>query len=390
MKATILSLFLLSCLVLASATDYIVVDVDGSVEGYAALTTLLRATGGSQLKMVSVSGTTWGFSTTVVRNVCRFLNLAGKGNVEIALGASASMDDAYNTSTKHGECFNVAGFPLTPQDAARRELPFSRADVSSAFSAANSLPHTATTVNCGYTTDAKTSLVKILRRVTTADKFIYLSLGSTVTNLATVVKSIQQEGDVKTLMDTLTNRSSIHVYEPGYAGAADPTAMTTLLSYNLPIDLYPSVFFSPATQFTESYWTRFTTIASTVSASSSLQWVHEAWTNKKEVMGDTLFYNDCAPAASLVTLCAVDSVLTPLCKYYRATVSSVSFQLTKPSATSGVLTLDGQKVTPASYYTLVTNASPAVVRVYTKSATGEEGGRTLKDAFWSRWFELLQ
>lgn len=411
---SLLLLFLTCSLLFTSrvavADVYVVADVDGSVEGYAALTTILsHGEYANQLKMVMTNGATWGYAPTVLRNLCRFTAFAGRPTVTVSLGELASWPDAYDGQTYRGNCVAIEGFPSTPRDAALRSMPYSRADVSGAFGGTRTLPHS---TDCSYTVSASNTFITLLEQVTVGtDKIVYLQFGS-ATNLASIATAV--EGRHRSdLSQKLRSSVEVHALEAGYSGASDSPAMQSALSssFGLHFLLYPPLFYnSPSIAFSDETWSRFVTVGTSASAPKLVNWLYKAWDAKRATMvanGGSIqsFYNEVDPATCLMTLCAVDASLQSLCTQYRSAVYSVAFTVASsaasmPTPSTTVLVASGNNVTMPSFYTVSLNPSTGsdgtmntevVGYVYNTGVSTLLPGQSssLAQRFWEVWMSVL-
>ncbi|EPY30120.1 cell wall surface anchor family protein [Strigomonas culicis] len=388
-----LSLVVVLSLSLVTGATYIVADVDGSVEGYEALTTIAASSYGSSLQLVTVSGATWGYAATVVRNACRFLQAAGRPSVTVSLGPYTSTGDQYASSTYHGECQDSQGFPANPAEASQRGMAFSKADVSNAFGKAVSLPLRTSTPTCTFAAapEAKTSLLSILRLMGSSDRLVFFQLGTSSTTLSQLLTAVSAGTDAAALSAKLQKQTDVHVLETGYAGAADTAAMQAVLASVLNVSVYAPAFYLSATLLTGTRWSAFETAASRAAASTNLQWLLTAYQAKKSAMGST-FATKASAGASLMVLCALVPATLP-CYLYRTTTSSIGFQLNTPVLATGYasLAMSGENVTVKSYYVYrsATAESSASRYVYVTSASTAVSGASLADSFWSAWLALL-
>lgn len=390
-QAFLCTLVLLLCLSYAQGTTYIIADVDGSVEGYEALTTIVTSSYASNLQLVTVSGATWGYSATVVRNTCRFLQAAGRPSVTVGVGLYTSTEDQYDSTTYHGECQDNQGFPPHPHDATRRGLAFSKADVSNVFGTSTSLPLRTSTPTCTFAaaSTATDGILKVLRSMGSGDRLIFYQLGTSSTTLSQLLISVAAQSDATALYTKLRQQTDVHVLETGYAGAADTIAMQSVLGSSLNVSLYSPAFYLGATLFTDAHWSTFQTLATRTTASTSLQWLLKAYQAKKTVMGNTFSTKGCT-GASLMVLCAFDLSGLP-CYLYRTNASALSFQLNTPvlGSSASSLAMSGENVTVKSYYVYSSTESSTSRYVYATSASATVNGITLGDLFWSTWFTLL-
>lgn len=410
----LLALTVSNHLTAVSAEKYVVMDADGSIEDYAAVATVLQHPDySSRLRLITVSGTTWGYGPTVVRNLCRFVAMADASSfTSVALGAVASSSDEYSTAKLMGGCASVQGFPSTPHDAELRGMSYCRADVTSAYGETYTLPHIKTSsASCSYTIESATNAFLTLLRTTDSerDTIVYLQLSS-ATNLATFAQAVQAQGS-PSLLAKFYSVVEVHIFETGYNGGADSTSMAEILSaYNtesqrLRVRLYPPSFYNPSVTFSYQSWSTLGTLANTAGTAKAVTWLYSAWAKKKALLdakneGDSVaFFKERGPASSLVVLCALDSSLTNLCQSYRAAVTKLDVVAVKaptPSnANESVISVSGNNVTVPFYYMATASTDEETTAsssyVYSVPAGNRVGSNTqsLVEMFWVRWFNVL-
>ncbi|CCW66564.1 unnamed protein product [Phytomonas sp. Hart1] len=392
----------------ATAKTIVVLDVDGMPNNYAALTTLLKHPEfENNLQLVTVSGATYGYASTVVQNFCNFLSFAGHPLVTVAMGQVSALEDVYNTKTQTGDCIHKQGFPATPHDALLRGMMYSKADVTSAFGQTYRLPFTALrSERCVYSIGSATKrFLKLLGQSTDKDKIAYLQLGSS-TNLAEILDALESSKDLSSLFDTIVQ---VHAFETGYNGGADEKAISKLLNANrFTLYLYTPVFYAPSLTFNDSTWGLFETITQGESSSKVGRWLFQVLGAKKKHFqlnggSPTDFYNEYDLASSLMILCIMDETIGNLCKYYRDTVSGIWFAYVLPDDMKGYLPLhiSGNNVTMPFYYNIKTatketdisdTVGDVTLNIYDKSVSTKfpEQDFNLVDKFWEVWLNLMK
>lgn len=415
-------LFLSTAVLPADATVKIVVDIDGAVEDYAVLTTILRhSTAASQLAVVTVNGDGWGSLKNTEVNLKKFLTLAGKINtVQIGVGSMKTLANAYNTTTSTTNCLGGGqGVPRTPFEAQSRNMKLSRYDIDRIFGAASSLPSASSAV-LATSNDATQLLVNLLGSLTTGDTINFIALKS-LTTLASFATSAQQLG----LGDQFASIVQIHSYETRGNWALDldasnivfQSASTSGIGRAVKY-LYAPQLWQASVAFTFGYWPQFQTAASTASASKEVKWLNTAWSAMKVFFDgtsttSTKFFNERGPASSLVALCVVDVSTRALCEKYRTSNTTVAMAWknttqTAPSSTTGAATaltydyLSGNNITSAMFlqYPATTTASSGTTVALTTGGTAYvfdqaasiqwPNSQILALAFWSTWLSILK
>ncbi|RNF21432.1 cell wall surface anchor family protein [Trypanosoma conorhini] len=394
---SLLFLLLGSLPLLAAARQHIVVDVDGSVEDYAALTSIAQSPKlRGQLSLVTVSGVTWGHAATLARNLCRFLSLAQLADVTVSVGAVQAAADAYDASLSRGGCGHSQGFPATPHDALRRGMAYSRADVTSCFGAAYHLP----AKSCKVEMNASEALHAVLAGMSAGDTVVYLALASS-TNLASALTYLGSHDPAR--LQRLKQSAVVHFLEKGYSLAVDDASTSQVLAEpGLRIVLYLSSFYDPAVTFSVSSWSEFSTMAKEKGASKAVAWLFSAWEAKKSLVesrssdGSATFFRESGPASSLVTLCALDAAVRASCAAYRTALTKVSLHLGQPTdAGPGTLQLriTGNNVTWPSYLQATPRAHLGAAR-YLAAPSADRlmppATTSLASVFMSVWSDLLR
>ncbi|ORC87841.1 uncharacterized protein TM35_000202500 [Trypanosoma theileri] len=406
----VLLLFLLLLLLFVSHTPQrvegrrrIIVDVEGTVEDYAALTTIAQSPVlRNQLELVTVAGLTWGHATTVARNVRRFLALAHLDDVVVSIGARTAAVDAYDDVRVRGGCSRSGGFPATPHDARQRGMKYSRADVTNSFGAAYSLPLHSYNIQV----NASEALYHVVSSMALSDTLTYLAFAGT-SNVAAALNYITQHDPRK--LQQFRQVTMVHIFEKGYSLAVDNVSTEQLLGDPLlQCTIYLPSFYDPAVTFSFSTWNQLTTLAKWSGTSVAVQWLYNAWASKKEFMesrdynvtGDDpimTFFRERGPASSLVTLCALEATLQTNCFKYRTSLSKISIQSKAPSETTTEGTeshfISGNNVTWPIYLLATPGNSDGATRfIFSQSADVPKpaGSTPLVKVFWSTWLGLLQ
>lgn len=406
---------------LTQAGNFIVVDVDGSVEDYATLVTILRhSTARSQLAFVSVNGNSWGSLKTTERNMKRFLALNGAATVPVVIGDTRTLSDAYNSTTCRGDCLQSQGIPKTPQEALRRGMKVSRFDVDRNFGAVTSLPDAAIDV-LRSSRDSTTALMNLMGGLSTGERILYLSLSS-LTNFATFLTKAKQIG----LTSSVIASFSVHCYENGNNWALDPLATNIVLRQpSLEVTMYAPQLWKTSVTYSPYSWGLFERTAALATTSPGVKWLYAAW-KKKKIHFDglsntaTQFFKERGPASSLFTLCVIDTTVKAVCDKYKSAnttamlvfsnntvaVSSTPNPLDPSGSTTTLINYDavsGNNVTAASFLqwpatTWSSNGKAVLLQdgacnvyVVDVSASMQWPGSSQKlvDVFWTRWTAIL-
>ncbi|KAH9599317.1 hypothetical protein LSM04_005290 [Trypanosoma melophagium] len=382
---------------------HIIVDVEGTVEDYAALTTIVQSpVFRSQLTLVTVAGLTWGHATTVARNVRRFLALARLDDVVVSIGVHNAAVDAYDDVRIRGGCSRSGGFPATPHDAKKRGMKYSRADVTSSFGAAYSLPLNSYNIRV----NASEALYHVVSSMALSDTLTYLAFAGS-SNVISALNYITQHDPGR--LQQFRQVTMVHIFEKGYSLAVDNVTTAQLLGdASLRYVVYLPSFYDPAVTFSFSTWNQFTTVSKWQGVSAVVAWLYNAWLAKKgfmesrdyDVSGDDpimTFFRERGPASSLVTLCALDATVRTNCLKYRTSLSRISLQSGGPSETTteGTEThyISGNNVTWPLYLLATPGNSDNATRfILSQSADVPKpaGGTPLVKVFWSVWLDLLQ
>ncbi|RNF04159.1 cell wall surface anchor family protein [Trypanosoma rangeli] len=394
----LLLFLLLGCIPpFAVARQHIVLDVDGSVEDYASLTSIAQNPNlRSQLSLITVSGMTWGHAATLARNLCRFLSLAQLEAVTVSVGALTAAADEYDASVSRGGCGHSQGFPSTPHDALRRGMTYSRADVTNSFGAAYSLPPK----SCKVEVSASQALYDMLAGMSAGDTVVYLALASS-TNLASALRYLGRRDPAS--LQRFKRSAVVHFLEKGYSLAVDNTSTSYVLAEpGLRIVLYLPSFYDPAVTFSVSSWSELSTMAKARDISRAVKWLFGAWEAKKALVesrsndAHTAFFREGGPASSLVTLCALDATVRASCTTYRTALSSVSLHLAQPThAGAGTVQyrITGNNVTWPSYL-LATPRDGLGATHYLVAQPADRfmppAATSLASVFMSVWSDLLR
>ncbi|KAF5225435.1 hypothetical protein ECC02_001613 [Trypanosoma cruzi] len=389
--------FLCGAPLLAVARTHIIMDVDGSVDDYASLTTIMQSPHlRSQLSLITISGMTWGHAATVARNICRFFLLSQLKGVTVSIGALQATADDYNTVLSRGGCRHSQGFPSTPHDALRRGMPYSRADVTSSFGAAYSFPPNSFDVRV----NASEALHALLNGMSVDDSVKYFAFAS-LTNLASALNYLERHDPDR--LQRFKQSAVVHIFEKGYSLAVDNVSTSQVLAEpELRFVLYMPSFYDPAAAFSFSSWSEFGNLAKDAGASKAVAWLFSAWEAKKALVesrsDDPLkaFFKERGPASSLVTLCALDATVRASCTLYHAALSSVSLHLEQPTVSApgtAMYGITGNNVTWPSYLLTTAGDTPAAKKfivVQSADSLVPSATASLASVFWSVWLDLLR
>jgi hypothetical protein len=424
------SLLVTICVVMSSTSFFfgadavvkIVVDIDGAVEDFAVLTTILRhSTAQNQLAVVTVNGNGWGSLKSTEANLKRFLTLAGKiDTVQIGVGAMKTLSNSYNATTSTANCLGGGqGVPRTPQEALSRKMKLSRYDIDRIFGATAALP-SASAAALAKSNAATQLLVNLLGSLTTGDTIQFIALKS-LTTLASFATSAQQLG----LGDQFASIVQIHSYETRGNWALDLDSTNIVFQSGSTSGiaraakyLYTPQLWQTSVTFSFYYWAQFEVAASTTSASKEVKWLRTAWSSMKTFFDGTsttsiTFFNERGPASSLVALCVVDVSMRALCDKYRSsnTTIAMSWKNTTLSATSSTtgaaapLTYDylsGNNITNAMFLqypatsatsagAMVALTSGGTAYVFDQSASIQwPNSQILAVMFWNSWISILK
>lgn len=397
----------------AEAAVHLVVDIDGSVEDYAALTTILRhSTARRQLALVTVSGTGYGSLKTTEWNVKRFLALAGVQNsVAVAIGSLRTLSEAYNASTFRADCTDTQGFPKTPFEALQRGMRMSRFDVDRCFGAAAALPVLPATA-LAQSSDATMAVVNMIGGLTDGEKLYYLSLSS-LTNFAALLLRAREIG----LMNNVLSSVELFIYENGNNLGVDPAATNVVLRQagGLKVTVYAPQLWKTSVTFSFYNWDLFAKTASYASTSPEVKWLYAAWRGKKLQFDGTSttatsFFKERGPASSLVTLCVVDTVTRAMCELYKGGNTTAMLTYSNSTAMVGSTplvydVLTGNNVTRSAFlqYPATVNSAPfgsptAILQdganqVFVVDTAANfkwpQRTQTLVDLFWQQWTSVL-
>lgn len=400
------------------AATHIVIDTDGSVEDYTALTMLSRLDAGthsSSVKIISVHNTGWGFAATTSLTMKRFISLLPLPNAQVTLGAFGTRAET-TLATKVYSCVDARGFPSSPHDAAQRRMPFSRAEISTAFTMATTEESIAVAqpllqslpplLSGPPTVTTDSALSQLVRTSASADRIVYLQLGGgSSSTLVEILDRWQREQPH--LLTKFLAMAQVHVSDSGRGGGTALYEANALFTYSrqltTPLRLYVPSFFSPSLEFTEALWSTFSSAAQS-SSSVALQWAYGVLAAKKSrYTASSTFYSSSSLTTTLVTFCAVEPYyLKHLCPSYatpaysliaaRTTMDSITTtttsyleQLTGNNVTfpfiySGNLTIDDSTISTATHlYTgLLTDPS--------ETTNGDE---SLSTSFWTTLLSLL-
>ncbi|EKF28490.1 hypothetical protein MOQ_007760 [Trypanosoma cruzi marinkellei] len=389
--------FLCAIPLLALARTHIILDVDGSLDDYASLTTIMQSPHlRSQLSLITISGVTWGHAATVARNICRFLLLSQLKGVTVSIGALQAKSDEYDRVLSRGGCRQSQGFPSTPHDALRRGMPYSRADVTSSFGAAYSFPHNSFELKA----NASEALHAVLNSMSIDDSMTYFAFAS-LTNLASALNYLGRHDPDR--LQRFKQSAVVHIFEKGYSLAVDNVSTSQVLTEpELRSVLYMPSFYDPAAAFSFSSWTQFSNLAKDAGASKAVVWLFSAWKAKKALVesrsNDPLkaFFKERGPASSLVTLCALDATVRASCTLYHAALSSVSLHLDQPAVSEPGTVTYGNRSSDLSYsihYTKLYEDVPAAkkfIAVDSADSLMPSATASLASIFWSVWLDLLR
>lgn len=433
-----------------NAETFVVVDTDGSIEDYAALTALskINAATARAVRIISVHNTGWSYASGASSIVKRFCSLTSLPNAKVTIGALQTSDEkkAVSLTTSSGlssaasSCVSSQGFPSTPFDAALRNMTISRSEVTAAFTTGNkallsTLPSRSSVSFSDTTTYTElTALVSSCKL--DQDKIIYIQLGT-----ASTLAEIAEEWELLTpsVLQRFFSITELHILEKGHAGGVDKSGMRTVLSdlaprfSKYPVHVYLPSFFNSNLRFSSEEWTTFERSASS-SSSVAVAWVFSAWEAKRRLfishgqIGESNFYEQSYPASTLVALCAIHtSYHDSLCPAYAGSAEKLILQDSTSSdfpqeSSPGTFILheniSGDNVTyPYSYFSpsylrpsgsagttnpdSSTNSSTATdeklhFRMYSSSITPPEvipsGGNfrnSLSTSFWMTWYLLL-
>lgn len=397
------------CLVSTSnASSYLVVDVDGAVEDFALLTTILQhPTAAQQLRLVTINGAAWGSLKTVERNMKRFLSLYPPivTSLTVAVGARRTLSDQYNSTTKRAACEESQGVPQTPTEALRRGMKVSQYDVSRCFGQDLLLPAADSTVFSGGSVDAVSSLVTLLGNLEVNDRVTYVSTTS-LTNLAVFLQEAERLG----LLPTMLPQLDVHLYENGNNFALDRVATDIVFrTAGLQLSVYTPQLYRPSVSFSFASWASFAKIASMPTTGAAMKWLTTAWTAKKKLLdGDSTtslrFFQERGPASSLVILCIIDPTVRATCSKYVSVNTTLMLGSTMhPDSSITSDLISGNNVTDISYLwyprpsgTGSWNRQPdggPYQSAYVVDSPADiqwPNSARLVDVFWSRWLSLLQ
>lgn len=426
----------------AESATYVVVDTDGSVEDYAALTVLSRmdVSTANAVRIVSVHNAGWGYAASSSETLKRFMNLLKLPNAVVTIGALQTLTEASNREHSEnmftapaGSCSSSQGFPAIPFDAASRQMPFSRADVSFAFAGASntSLLRTLPLLSLESSTPTQTTYAALTQLISSCqrdvDSIVYLQFGPAST-LASIMKQWQEESP--TLLNKFLYVAKLHMMDSGYAGGVDNEAMQFLLSsgilgrLQLPAQMYTTSFFTPSIGFTEAKWNAFGEAAQS-SSSLAVSWLYSAWAAKRSMVHSTPsfdFFSRSTLASTLVVLCAVsEHFRESLCSYYAAPAIELQLLYTLTLSVNGLTgnasnpfnqsfseRIAGDNVTSPYHYQGSYSVSPANVAeaghlfpqvvyttglysgaIFSPSTVIRASEDSLADVFWNTWFSLL-
>ena len=398
MRMVVMTLFVL--LVLAGfvaaggSGTAIVVDLDGSIEGFASLSTILRGPAKSQLQLVVCSGNSWGHLASIELNVKNFLQTAGvAAGVVVAVGSATSLPDSLDPVKQRWGCRYSQGFPRTPREAAMRAMNVSRFDVDSLYGYANQLA-AAPYIPAIPHRDALTQLFQNYASV------VYISLAG-LTSLATFLQGSQATSSLPSVLSSL----SLHVFENGNNLALDPVATSFVLNLpGLSANIYTPNLYHPDVTFNLGTWSAILrALQGNLFPDPSVAWLFTAWNARKLLFQQgsndpSVFFQQRGPATSLLTLCAVDPTLAPLCSNYAVAAANLSVT---PASSAAALApavsvlLSGNNLTiPVNFvYTPVDTTVPGAVQTTVKvldtHASVAFGGLRLSEQFWYMWKNYL-
>jgi hypothetical protein len=374
----------------------IVVDLDGSIEGFASLTTILKSPAKRLLQAVVCSGNSWGHLASIELNVKNFLATAGVPSVVVAVGAGVSMPDAYDPARQLWGCRYSQGFPKTPRQATARGMNVSRLDVDGLFGFANKLT-TAPSVGAAPVPhrDALTQIFNTYASV------VYITLAG-LTSLATYLQAAQATNSLNRVLAAL----DLHVFENGNNFALDPVATNIIFSTpNLVTTVYTPNLYFPDVTFNLQTWNGIMrALAANIVTDAAVAWLFTAWDGRRQLFQRNLrpndfsvFFRQRGPATSLVTLCAVDVTLAPLCANYAVAAVNFSVMPLLSSAPTGatLVPLLGNNVTiPVSFAYVpvdvgVVGAPKTSLKVLDTTASQAFGGLQLSVQFWYQWQSYL-
>lgn len=437
-----LLLLLLGFSLAGECSTYVVVDSDGSVEDYAALTVLSRldVATANAVRIVSVHNAGWGYAASSSEIMTRFMTLLTLPNAVVTIGALQTMTEASIRSpptnaftSPAGSCTSSQGFPPTPAAAASRQMAFSRADVSFAFAGASNsaLLSTLPLVPIERSTPTQTTYAALSQLVSSCqeeiDQIIYLQFGPPST-LASIMKQWQEESP--SLLNKFFRVARLYMLDTGHAGGVDHEGMEYLLNsailgrFRLPAQMYMRSFFTSSICFTEAKWEAFGEAAQS-SSSLAVSWLYSAWEAKRRLVGslqNSNFFEQSTPASTLLVLCAMSGPFRDnLCPYYAApsvqlellytvtpTTSISDVSVSNPFNHSFSEKLSGDNVTlpyfyHANYSTSPSNAAEAASvspqveytaslysgSLFPANAISSASIRSLADTFWNTLFTLL-
>lgn len=432
-----------------NAETFIVLDTDGSIEDYAALTALSRLNTATAraVRIISVHNTGWSFASGASSMVNRFRSLTSLPNAKVTIGALQTSDEkkAVSSTTSSGlssaasSCVSSQGFPSTPFDAAQRNMTISRSEVTAAFTTGDkallsTLPSRSSVSFSDTTTYAElTALVSSCDL--NQDKIVYIQLGT-----ASTLAEIAEEWELLTpsVLQRFLSITELHILDKGHAGGVDKSGMRTILSdlaprfAKYPVHVYLPSFFNSNLRFSSEEWSTFERSAGS-SSSIAVAWVFSAWEAKRRLFlshgqtGESDFYEQSYPASTLVALCAIHtSYHDTLCPAYAGSAEKLTLQESEsseyPHESPDTFTLhekiSGDNVTyPYSYfspfYSLpsgnadsansdssnnsnTTTTEKLHFRMYSSSITPPDtipSGTTIRNSlstsFWVTWYLLL-
>jgi hypothetical protein len=400
--AGILLLLLLMFVASVAAQKAVVVDLDGSVEGFASLATVLKSPARLLLQAVICSGNSWGHLASIELNVKNFLATAKATDVVVALGVGASMPDSFDPSRRLWGCRYSQGFPKTPRQASLRGMNVSRMDVDGLFGYANQLQL------------APSAGAKPLAAVDALDK-IFSSYSSVVyislCGLSSLATYLQTSG---TNPSKIVAALDLHIFESGNGLAVDPIATSIIFSFtpSIKAKIYTPNLYARDVTFNRQTWNNIMqALAGNLVRDPSIAWLFTAWDGRRKLFQRntnpndySVFFQQRGPATSLVTLCAVDVTLSQLCDRYAVAVTNVSIAPSNPSSAAGAggslvsaVGLSGNNVTIPVWLvytpvvTDVTAASPSssTFSIFDTSASEFYGGKQLSVDFWFQWLGYL-
>lgn len=384
----------------------LVVDMDGSVESLTALATIARhSEAKTQLVFVSIVGNAWSSAYDAQNLVRRLLIKLGLPSVPVFRGATASLSEAYNTSTYATGCAGAPWVPQGPSDitTAAGAVPISRFDVDTAFGAAELLTYTGhLDLPDRPAEDAFLELLSSIRSGYARVK--YLSF-SGLTNMALALRKASATSS--DLFDVLVSRVTLVMHENGNNMGLDPVAAREVLTTNYLHRLVHTQVFTESVRFDVTRWQQMQSALSM--AVLPVQWlIKEAMGGMKAQLdavanNPTAFFRRFSLGAPLVALCAIDSDTKATFGAYPMDVREVVgvFSNVAPSAAflrqyndTALLTVNSTtlRIAPAVFVAVIPDANHIDgTDFYNVSAAVMQPGasETLVNTFWRRWFSVL-